>query len=111
MLDAGELPETERIKLLDLNVDRRTKQHIEILRCLGLVESVVTPVVGDRPVPLAPTVASRSVCNDCIVTADCTDHVCRLRADCHSPPACGVLSAQSAQSLQAVSADCSVASG
>ncbi|KAA6420263.1 MAG: hypothetical protein FRX49_09747 [Trebouxia sp. A1-2] len=49
------------IKLLDLNVDRRTKQHIEILRCLGLVESVVIPESGDRPVPLAPTVASRYV--------------------------------------------------
>ena len=47
------------IKLLDLNVDRRTKQHIEILRCLGLVESVVIPESGDKPVPLAPTVASR----------------------------------------------------
>jgi len=55
----GDLPEVQLIKLLDLNVDRRTKQHIEILRCLGLVESVVIPESGDRPVPLAPTVASR----------------------------------------------------
>ncbi|KAL0040405.1 hypothetical protein WJX77_006212 [Trebouxia sp. C0004] len=56
-----DLPEVQLIKLLDLNVDRRTKQHIEILRCLGLVESVVIPESGDRPVPLAPTVASRYV--------------------------------------------------
>ncbi|KAL0049611.1 hypothetical protein WJX82_006036 [Trebouxia sp. C0006] len=56
-----DLPEVQLIKLLDLNVDRRTKQHIEILRCLGLVESVVIPESGDKPVPLAPTVASRYV--------------------------------------------------
>ncbi len=59
MTGTGDLPEVQLIKLLDLNVDRRTKQHIEILRCLGLVESVVIPESGDRPVPLAPTVASR----------------------------------------------------
>ncbi len=59
MTGTGDLPEVQLIKLLDLNVDRRTKQHIEILRCLGLVESVVIPESGDKPVPLAPTVASR----------------------------------------------------
>ncbi len=61
MAAAGDLPETQLIGLLDLHVDKRTKQHIEMLRCLGLVESVVTPEGnGERPIPLAPTVASRS---------------------------------------------------
>ena len=59
MAAAGEVPEAQLTKLLDPHVDRRTKQHIEVLRCLGLVESVVTPENGASPVPLAPTVASR----------------------------------------------------
>ena len=59
MTAAGEVPEAQLTKLLDPHVDRRTKQHIEVLRCLGLVESVVTPENGASPVPLAPTVASR----------------------------------------------------
>ena len=58
---AGDLSDAQLLDLMDNNADRRTKQHIEILRCLGLVESVVTPHNdGDRPEPLAPTVASRS---------------------------------------------------
>lgn len=56
----GDLPAAKLEELLDSRADQRTKQHIEVLRCLGLVESVVIPDDrAERPVPLAPTVASR----------------------------------------------------
>ena len=57
---AGDLPAARLEELLDPRADQRTKQHIEVLRCLGLIESVVIPdAAAERPVPLAPTVASR----------------------------------------------------
>lgn len=57
---AGDLPAAKLEELLDPRADQRTKQHIEVLRCLGLVESVVIPDDrAERPLALAPTVASR----------------------------------------------------
>ena len=66
MPSAGDLPAAKLEELLDPRADQRTKQHIEMLRLLGLVESVVIPDKGNqRPVPLAPTVASRYVTLPC----------------------------------------------
>ena len=63
---AGDLPAAQLEEVLEPRADQRTKQHIELLRCLGLVESVVIPDEGgERPVPLAPTVASRQVMHPC----------------------------------------------
>lgn len=59
--NAGDLSAAQLETLLDPRADQRTKQHIEVLRCLGLVESVVIPddAADEKLVPLAPTVASR----------------------------------------------------
>ena len=63
MRNAGDLPAATLEGLLDPRADQRTKQHIEVLRCLGLVDSVVIPddAADEKLVPLAPTVASRQV--------------------------------------------------
>lgn len=56
----GDLPEEERSNLMDQRGDTRTSQHMEMLRCLGLIESiVVAPSDGKAAFSVAPTVASR----------------------------------------------------
>ena len=59
---AGDLPEEERDALMDHRADIRTSQHMEILRCLGLVESVVVapPASSSKECfSITPSVASR----------------------------------------------------
>ena len=57
---AGDLPAAKLEELLDPRADQRTRQHIEMLRCLGLVNSVVIPdPAAEKPISLAPTIASR----------------------------------------------------